>query len=318
MKVRRYYYSISRRSSRTVLCFVLLSVMIMMISQRQVITAPTSLTGPCDHPKPQELAAFQKAESVWNELHTICAEHRKGSKVSGGIFLYPRQSFLFIRLIQELEKQQQPIIRVCETGFGGGHSSALFLAASPRVQLITFDKFDRPYQPPAIQLLQERFGTDRITHVAGDTCKTVPEHFNNTATSQYCDVIHGSSFCKTDMKDLMTYLKPNGIVTATAMNTLMEKDVYFGETAQWRQLVLKKCIANVQCYQEQERILEQTYVFAKKGTKMQHQFCIAQTTGTCSSTKLVGAAPPPLLKTTTPPRLSDCSAVSRVPVPTVV
>lgn len=201
-----------------------------------------------------------------------------------GIFLYPRQSFVLISIIRRLVSNltsDQDKIRICETGFGAGHSAALFLAASTRVEVVTFDKFNRPYQLPAFHSIESKFGKDRIKFVSGDTCKTVPEFFSRVDQPQ-CDFVHGSSFCTSDLFDLTRATRPNGVVTATAMGSLFDKSVYFGANAQWRNLRSNKCVARTQCWKEEQKRLEKSYVFAKKGITMEHHFCIGTSTGQCS------------------------------------
>lgn len=265
---------------------------------------------PCGVDRTESSAkSFEKTRLVWFLLDGIVTKYRGKSKVSGGIFLYPRQSMILTSILQLLESKIEGKIRVCETGFGAGHSTALFLAASPRVEVITFDKFDRPYQLQAANFLKEQFGRTRLRHMSGDTCKTVPAFFSNKSEPR-CDFIHGSSFCPSDMMDLMKVLKPNGVVTATAMNGLLDKDVYFGPKAQWRQLRQEGCISDTTCWKEEHRKLEKSFVFAKEGTEMEHKFCIALNTGKCSpesSSVLVDA--------TDLDFEGLCSASSRVPVP---
>ena len=240
---------------------------------------------PCDAKLPDPaLIAYQKTGMHWLALDALVKNHRQLTKVSGGIFLYPRQSFIFISIIQHLASKLSDgqTIRVCETGFGAGHSAALFLAASERVELVAFDNFDRPYQLPAVKMLQTSFGKDRVHYVAGDTCETVPAFFSEKGEKK-CDVIHGSSFCSSDMKDLTRHLRPNGIVTSTAMKSLLDKSVYFGENAQWRHLRQEGCVTRTTCWKEKRKKLEKSYVFAKQGSQMEHAFCVAINTGQCSS-----------------------------------
>lgn len=118
-----------------------------------------------------------------------------GSDVSGGIYLYRRQSILLAYLVQQQIASQQARkssqnnlepFRICETGFGSGHSAALFLASAPNVEVVTFDKFDRPYQTATFKALKGYFG-NRLTRVIGDSCKTVKSF------RKQCDFLHGSS-----------------------------------------------------------------------------------------------------------------------------
>jgi hypothetical protein len=208
-------------------------------------------------------------------------------KVSGGLFLYPRQSFIFLSIIRYLETifhGNETTIHVCETGFGAGHSAALFLHASERVKVTTFDNFDRSYQIPILKELQHDFGGHRIHSVMGDTCQTVPKYFSENSTKS-CDLIHGSSLCSRDMPNLILPLRPYyGIVTSTAMPSLRDDSVYFGsKVAQWQQLRDAGCLSDIHCWREDSRILSESYVFAKRGSPLNHAFCVAYHTGKCST-----------------------------------
>jgi len=252
-------------------------------------------------------------EQQWSMLDKIVEEHQEGRlKVSGGIFLYPRQSYILISIIRRLVSNLtngQERLRICETGFGAGHSAALFLAASTKVEVVTFDKFDRAYQMPAFHSLQSSFGDDRIKSVAGDTCKTVPGFFSRTEEPR-CDFVHGSSFCSSDLLDLTKATKPNGVITATAMENLFDKSVYFGHDGQWRNLRFEGCVARTTCWKEEKKELEKSYVFAKKGITMEHHFCIGLSTGQCSYHKAAFTNNTLMLNFD-----DQCSGLGRVDVP---
>jgi hypothetical protein len=257
----------------------------LLIVNKALSAITTDLVCRVKHGKAAANTSVAIVQPIWLSLDTIVSEYRGKSKVSGGIFLYPRQSIILTSILQlltsKLQDKQNEVVRVCETGFGAGHSAALFLAASPRIEVISFDKFDRPYQVRNANLLKQQFGPTRLQHIVGDTCNTVPEfRFNNPEIR--CDFIHGSSFCPSDMLGLLQILKPNGIVTATAMKGITDKDVYFGPKAQWRQLRQNDCITNITCWKEEAHELKESFVFAKAGTKMEHAFCAAQNTGRCS------------------------------------
>ena len=121
-----------------------------------------------------------------------------------------------------------------------------------------------------------------IRTVVGNSCKTVPTFFANETESP-CDFVHGSSFCRSDIIDLVEHLRPGGIVTATAMLNLNEDSVYFGKNAQWRRLRDDGCIENIRCWKEDPTQLKSSFVFAQAGTLMAHEFCVATSTGKCYS-----------------------------------
>lgn len=84
-------------------------------------------------------------QDSWQLIDNITSLY-PGSDISGGIFLYKRQTILLTYLVQReiasraAEKRDaggslEPF-RVCETGYGAGHSAALFLSAAPNVEVV--------------------------------------------------------------------------------------------------------------------------------------------------------------------------------------
>ncbi len=250
-----------------------------------------------ERPKHDESSASIKR--YWEEIDTIVSSRRyKNLKVSGGLFLYPRQTDILVRLIRDLlisktaakkPKSSSPTstIQVCETGFGSGHSAALFLAVAPNVKVLSFDKFDRKYQLPIVEKFKARFGS-RFQHVRGNSCKTVPTFFrsqvqnnDNTNDFQGCDILHGSSLCPTDNIDLVQHAECGTILTSTAMYSVSDRDVYFGPKAQWRTLRRDRCISDISCFTEESKTLEKSFVFASKNATISHEFCLAIVSGEC-------------------------------------
>ena len=131
-------------------------------------------------------------QDSWQLIENITAIF-PNSSVSGGVFLYPRQALLLVYLIQReiasrtIDSANLEPFRICETGFGSGHSAALFLSSAPNVEVVSFDKFDRPYQSASFHALRGVFGSDRLIRVIGNSCQTVPAYTGR------CDFLHGSS-----------------------------------------------------------------------------------------------------------------------------
>jgi hypothetical protein len=164
------------------------------------------------------------------------AEESNKIKVSGGIFLYPRQATILTYLIQKIQYEitnNRPTKRnltICETGFGSGHSTALFQGAvtvpnsgyphSTSARIVSFDKFDRQYQFPLWRYLKNESKNGPIHHdyVVGNSCETVPNHLSSTATDTdkiQCDVLHGSSLCPRDNIDLVENSPCGVLLTST-------------------------------------------------------------------------------------------------------
>jgi hypothetical protein len=160
------------------------------------------------------------------------------------------------------------------------------------VDLHTFDKFDRPYQLPVVEQLTQAYPQNPVHHYAGDSCAKVrevmaPNNNNEAKTTTnsdggvQCDLLHGSSLCKTDNIALIEKAPCGVILTSTAMNSLMDNSVYFGPNGQWTQLAKEGCIRDVTCFGDEQRKLERNFVFNKEGATINHKFCIAITTGKC-------------------------------------
>lgn len=246
----------------------------------------------------------ESLQHEWDILDRMLQQNYSDAKVSGGIFLYPRQTAILSHLLCQMKnemKSQQKELTICETGFGSGHSMALFQTAAkvcsmhsngngkhPNVRILSFDKFDRPYQLPLWQHLNQSNVEDfRHRHITGNSCKTVPQTLS--AGNVQCDILHGSSLCPTDNIDLVEHSPCGTILTSTAMDDLADRAVYFGSRAQWRKLRHRGCITPPICYQEDTlQTLHHDYVFAKKGSNITGKFCIAITTGYCSQQQLQG------------------------------
>ena len=214
-------------------------------------------------------------QESWQLIDNITSLYPE-SDISGGIFLYKRQSIILAYLVQQAALKNGPRpFRVCETGFGSGHSAALFLSAAPNVEVVSFDKFDRPYQMATFHALRGLFGK-RLSQSVGDSCKTFK------AYTKKCDFLHGSSLCRTDNIDLINKADVGVTLTSTAMNSLYDRSVYFGKHAQWATLRKKGCIENIVCFEEEAAQLDaKLYLARGKKQKISHKFCIATNTGTC-------------------------------------
>lgn len=243
---------------------------------------------------------------TWKAIDEEVAKHPK-TRVSGGIFLYPRQTALIKALVefiaQGIHAPDRPLT-VCETGFGAGHSSALFLDTAQgfhpngrsSITLHAFDKFDRPYQLPALTIVQQHYPGHNAFHYTGDSCRTVPRALNpvDTTTTEgegalysgaRCDILHASSLCPTDNIDLVENSPCGVLLTTTAMDSLTDNVVYFGPKGQWTRLRERGCIRDITCFREEKRKLDRTFVFSKNGAVIDHRFCFAITTGKCQKQK---------------------------------
>lgn len=200
----------------------------------------------CKNRKPGVSELLQRTwEAIDNQTNLF-----PDAKVSGGIFLYPRQAELLTavvkRLAVEMRQNENRKLRICETGFGAGHSAAMWLEASANnIELHLFDKFDRPYQKPVVAMLKKVYPDQNIKHYPGNSCVVVPKvlfPIRQQFGGVKCDVLHASSFCPTDSIDLVERSPCGTLLTATAMNSLTRNNVYFGPRGQWTNLLNRGCI----------------------------------------------------------------------------
>jgi len=305
----------------------------------------------CDRP------LTETVRSKWKMIDETLQDRYPDARVSGGIFLYPRQASLLRTLFQEIltrivDDRNRPIT-LCETGFGSGHSMALFMdtvtssqslmmttktktkttKANTKqndhrpVHILSFDKFDRPYQLDLWKTLNdtvtttttmqtpglpnnvddsERLPSLSLRYVIGNSCQTVPSTLSQDPTHQWCDILHGSSLCPSDNIDLVEHSPCGTLLTSTAMLALDDRAVYFGPQAQWRKLRDRECITTPICFQEAPLELERNFIFGKKGNSFSSVFCIAMVTGNCS----LYPPPPSTIPTTIESSLGSSTAIT--------
>ena len=77
------------------------------------------------------------------------------------------------------------------------------------------------------------------------------------------------------------------------MDSLEDKEVYFGQNAQWTKLRANGCIRDITCFAEEETEVNKKFVFSRgmEGNKMRHKFCIAIVTGKCRANGLDESTP---------------------------
>ena len=99
----------------------------------------------------------------------------------GSIAAWPTQVDYYFRIAAS------PAVRtVCEIGFNAGHSAAVWMSASDRIKLDTFDLFETQMGRAALEFLQAEY-PGRINAHAGDSQRVVPLA---NITDGHCDVVH--------------------------------------------------------------------------------------------------------------------------------
>lgn len=77
---------------------------------------------------------------------------------------------------------------ICEVGFNAGHSSLNFLISNPNATLLVFDIFEHHYVSAAVRSLKDLFSERKITVVAGDSTKSIPDFTSVRDPSFQCQL----------------------------------------------------------------------------------------------------------------------------------
>lgn len=102
--------------------------------------------------------------------------------------------------------------RLMEIGFNAGHSAAVFLAANPDLQIVSFDINEHPYTDPCARYLQEVFGS-RLRVVYGDSRTAVPSFdHGGLYDAVHVDGGHAIDVVRADVANSLRVLRPGGIL----------------------------------------------------------------------------------------------------------
>jgi len=154
------------------------------------------------------------------------------------------QARYYYDLVRSLAPRQ-----VCEIGFNGGHSSALYMAAAgPQATLVSFDLFVYSYSPRAQALLDYVF-PKQLSIVRGNSVMTVPQYAQaNLSKRGPCDFFsidggHNYYSVRHDLRNALRVTRPGG--------TVIVDDAYkrkgFGVETAWNEFVGAGCVVNVTC-----------------------------------------------------------------------
>jgi Protein of unknown function (DUF229) len=199
---------------------------------------------------------------------------------------YPFHASLLTAILSELGdavlKTEHRSITVCQTGFTTEQIPSMILNASTNVELLLFDSLERPSQLAAVDFVEKKFGARRVTVHKGDPCETLP----NVLQSFHCDFLYGLSgtTCAADIINLVKRAPCGILLVSGSVSDLQESDgVYFDANGQWTTLRAEGCIKPLRCFSDFAPIADGN---AKSGSaeKKAGKFCIAVTTGVCSST----------------------------------
>ncbi|ELT92235.1 hypothetical protein CAPTEDRAFT_221703 [Capitella teleta] len=120
------------------------------------------------------------------------------------------QKMVYMKLVQ------LPFVKtVCETGFNGGHSTLVWLAANPNTKVYSFDNADHEYAEKMAQHLQAKY-PGRLTVTWGFSEKTLPK-FAEEHPEVKCDLIivdggHTFEVATEDFLNFRNMANPKNIV----------------------------------------------------------------------------------------------------------
>lgn len=186
----------------------------------------------------------------------------------------PGQVAILTSIVSDLSdailKAENRSFNVCQTGYGQGHSAAMFLEASPNVNLQLMARLNLTTQTSLLYSLQTtKDYQNRIKHKKCDSCLYMLELERKNGIQ--CDFLHGlSASSKGYAETIVDMVKkaPCGVIlSSVASRSLRDSNVYFGAKNQWAKLRADECIEDIHCFADS----------ADPGKR----FCMAVTTGKC-------------------------------------
>ena len=134
-----------------------------------------------------------------------------------GSCLYWHQSFNFRNDIHSETNRQNLYIltksakNVLEIGFNGGHSTALFLHANPKIEILSFDIAHHKYTLPCVEYLKSLNYT--IEFVKGSSDITIPKYEVKTTYDIICiDGGHGYEIAEKDLINCKKFAHENTFI----------------------------------------------------------------------------------------------------------
>jgi len=153
------------------------------------------------------------------------------------------QASFFYDLAKSLRPQQ-----VCEIGFNGGHSAAIFLAAmGGKGRLTAFDFGEWAYSQTAISYVETLYPEGRLEFVKGNSAVTVPDWTQKNG--RICDLFsvdgdHVYEGVKVDIKNAIKATRPGGTIILDDMNPASDAGTRraFDDAVKAGLLIGNKCI----------------------------------------------------------------------------
>lgn len=143
------------------------------------------------------------------------------------------------------EIARSPLVNtICEVGFNAGHSTAIFLNANPKAQILSFDIGQFDYTIKQAELATELFG-DRFHITWGDSRESIPT-FREMHPEVQCDLISvdGDHSTEGTLADLENFHK-----MATCRNWVLMDDAGWNSTnTAWQMAKDKGILTQVECF----------------------------------------------------------------------
>jgi len=136
---------------------------------------------------------------------------------------------------------------ICEIGFNGGHSAAIFLAAMQGKGKVTaFDLGRWAYSQTAISYMETLYPEGQLEFVKGNSRLTVPEW--KQQNGQICDLFsvdgdHHYEGAKLDIRNAIKATRPGGIIILDDMNPASP----LGTRLAFDELVNEGLLVNAKC-----------------------------------------------------------------------
>ena len=177
---------------------------------------------------------------------------------------------------------RRPVLRVCETGFSGGHSSTVFLAAlnDSNARYYGFDLGDRPHKRAAAIFINTTLFPGQLHVAFGRSDVTGEAFFRGKPSSFLCDMLsidgdHTEAGALRDWDIFGPRLAPQGLVFFDDIGTARHPGME-GPTRAWQRLVAANNITTVGCVRLAGRtdIILQSGAMSRKAMRASRGFCI--------------------------------------------
>ena len=193
------------------LCFQLLSILPIVVSAANI--GKSQFSSFVDNVGSSNFYAFYDFLKVY---HLLVKSAERGDHLEGFIAASRVQLEAYL-----LAGHTHWAHRICETGFNGGHSALALMFGSMGSKMSSFDFMDKSFQPLAMQLMKQLFGSDRITFIAGNTKTTL----QNLTAMHLCNIISidGGHSYDDSSSDIMNFFHHSACNNIILMDDIFQK-----------------------------------------------------------------------------------------------